>query len=149
MDPGLKNPNNKFVESGKKSQSGSRVQILVDSVKWKELQMHTCKKHPRTCPNSIIDSEEFFRFTVVFLQPFAFFSFLCFFSPSPFFESLFVLYTMVFSPFSPSTCESGVGSFPVPSRPSLNLLLLAVRLLVYYSDITSKLMQLESQLSSI
>ena len=58
MDPGPKSPNNKFVESGRKNQLGSRVQIFVDSVKWKELQMHTCKKHPRTCPNSMIDSEE-------------------------------------------------------------------------------------------
>ena len=150
MDPGPKSPNNKFVESGRKTQSGSRVQILVNSVKWKELQIHTCKMHPRTWPNSVIDSEEFFRFTVVFLQPFALFSFLCFFfPPSPFFESLFVLYTMVFSPFSPSTCESGVGSFLVPSRPSLNLLLLAVRLLVYCSGITSTLMRTEHQLGSI
>ena len=31
-----------------------------------------------------------------------------------FFYSLFVLYTMVFAPFSPSTCESGVGSFLSP-----------------------------------
>ena len=149
IDPAPKSPNNKFVESGRKSQSGSRVQILVDSVKWKELQMHTCKKHPRTCPNSMIDNEEFFRFTVAFLQPFALFSFLCFFSLSPFFESLFVLYTMVFSQFSPSTCESDVESFPVPSRPPLNFLLLTVRLLVYYSDITSTLMRPESQLDSI
>ena len=45
--------------------------------------MHTCKKHPRTCPNNMIDSEEFFIFTVVFLQPFALFSFLCFFFLRP------------------------------------------------------------------
>ena len=83
MDPSPKSLNNKFVESGRKSQSGSKIQILVDSVKWKELQMHTCKKHPRTCPNSMIDSEEFFRFTVAFLQPFALFSFLCFFLHPP------------------------------------------------------------------
>ena len=82
MDPGPKSPNNKFVESGRKSQSRSRVQILVDSIKWKELQMHTCKKHPWTCPNSMIDSQEFFRFTVAFLQPFALLSLLCFFSSS-------------------------------------------------------------------
>ena len=54
--------------------------MLVDSVEWKELHMHACKKHPRTCPNRMIDSEEFFRFTVVFLQPFALFSFSLFFS---------------------------------------------------------------------
>ena len=148
MDLGPKSPNNKFVESGRKSSSESRVKILVDSIKWKELHMHTCKKHPRTCPNNMIDSEEFFLFTVVFLQPFALFSFLCF-SPSFSSSSLFVLYTMVFVPFSPSTCESDVGSFSVLVRPSLNLLLLAVRLLVYYSGITSTLMRPEGLLGSI
>ena len=144
MDPGPKSPNNKFVESGRKNYSESRVKILVDSIKWKELHMHTCKKHPRTCPNNMIDSEEFFLFTVVFLQPFALFSFLFFFFFCPLFpESLFVLYTMVFVPSSPSTCESDVGSFSVPVRTSLNLLLLAVRLLVYCSGITSILMRPE------
>ena len=44
---------------------------------------------------------------------------VCVFSPSPFFESLFVLYTMVFAPFSPSTCESGVGSFSCSPSPFL------------------------------
>ena len=84
-----------------------------------------------------------FFFTVVFLQPFVFFFSLLIF------ESLFVLYTMVFAPFSPSTCELGVGSFSVQSRTSLNLLLLAVRLLVYCSGITSTLMRPESWLGSI
>ena len=150
MDPGPKSPNNKFVESGRKSQSESRVKILVDSIKWKELHMHTCKKHPRTCHNNMIDSEEFFLFTVVFLQHFALFSFLCFFFLRPLFlESLFVLYTMVFVPFSPSTYESDVGSFSVPVCPSLNILLLAIRLLIYCSGITSTLMQPEGQLDSI
>ena len=73
--------------------------------------MHTCKKHPLTCPISMIDNEELFLFTVVFLPPFFLFFFLVFFLRSPFFEFLFVLYTMVFAPFPPSTCESGVGSF--------------------------------------
>ena len=91
---------------------------MVDSVKGKELHMHTYKKHPRLWPNSMIDSEEFFLFTVVFHQPFALFSLLCF-SFSHFFESLFVLYTMVFAPFSPSTCESGVRSFFCPLSPLL------------------------------
>ena len=115
------------------------VKILVDSIKWRELHMLTCKKHPQTYPNNMIDSEEFFLFTVVFLQPFALFSFL----RPLFLESLFMLYTMVFVPFCPSKCESDVGSFSVPVRPSLNLLLLAVRLLVYCSGITSTLMQPE------
>ena len=146
MDSGPKSPNNKFVESGRKNQSESRKKILVDSVKMKELHMHQYKKHHRSYPNSMIDSVEFFLLTIVFLQPFVLFLF--FFRP-PLFESLFVLYTMVFAPLSPSTCESGVGSFSVPCRPSLNLLLLAVRLLVYYSGITSTLMRPESQLGSI
>ena len=41
-----------------------------------------------------------------------------FFQLPPFFFSFFVLYTMVFTPFPPSTCGSGVGSpfslFPLP-----------------------------------
>ena len=143
MDSGLKSPNNKFVESGRKSWSESRVKLLVDSVKWKELHMHTGKKHPRTCPNNMIDSEESLLFTVVFLQPFALFSFFIFFS-LPFLWIPFRVIYYGFAPSSPSTCESGVGSFPVPYRPSLNLLLLAVRLLVYCSGITSTLMRPES-----
>ena len=147
MDSGPKSPNNKFVESERKSQSESREKILVDSVKRKELHMHQYKKHHRSCPNSMIDGIEFFLFTVVFLQPFAFFLFFSFrFSP---FESLFTLYTMVFAPFSLSTCESGVGSFPVPFCPSLNLLLLIVRMFVYCSGITSTLIRPESQLGNI
>ena len=141
-----KNPNNEFVESGRKNQSEYRKNILVDSVKGKELHIHKYKKYLRICPNSMINNTELFLFTVVFLQSFALFLFF-FFRP-PFFESLFVLYTMVFAPFSPSTCESGVGSFSVPFRLSLNLPLLAVRLLVYCSGITSTLMRLESQLGS-
>ena len=89
---------------------------MVDYVKGKELHMHRYKKHPRSCPNRMIDSVEFFLFTVAFLQPFALFLFVFFFS-TPFFESLFVLYTMVFAPFSPSTCESSVGSFSCPLSP--------------------------------
>ena len=56
----------------------------------------------------------------------SFFFFLLFLSPPPFFWSIFVLYTTVFTPISPPTCESGVQSFSVPFRPSLNFLLLAV-----------------------
>ena len=46
MDPGPKSPNNKFVESGRKSYSKSRIKILIYSVKWKESHMHTYKKYP-------------------------------------------------------------------------------------------------------
>ena len=129
MDLGPKSPNNKFVESGRKSYSESREKILVNSVKGKELHMHKYKKHPRLCPNSMINGLEFFLSFLLlyfFNLPFPF----CF-SSSFCFSFLFLLYTMVFVPSSLSTCESGVGSFPVPSRTSLNLLLLAVRLLVY------------------
>ena len=147
MDSSSRSPNNKFVKSGRKNQSESREKILVDSVKGKELYMHQYKKHHRSCPNNMIDNVEFFLLTVVFLQPFALF--FCFFFRPLLFESIFVLYTMVFAPLSLSTCESGVGSFPVPFCPSLNLLLLTIRLLVYCSGITSTLMRPESQLGSI
>ena len=43
--------------------------------------MHQYKKHPQSCPNSMIDGIEFFLFTIVFLQPFALFLF--FFRPLP------------------------------------------------------------------
>ena len=118
-----------------------RYRLLV--FKGKNCTCNNAEKHPRSCPNSVINSLEFFLFTVVFLRPY----FLFFSSFS--FGFLFMLYTMVFAPFSPSTCESGVGNFLVPSRTSLNLLLLAVRLLVYCSGITSTLMRLESWWGSI
>ena len=146
MDSGPKSPNNKFVESGRKSKSESREKILEDSIKRKELHMHKYKKYSRSCPSSMIESTEFFLFTVVFFQHFAlfFFLFCSFFFFFLFFWSLFVLYTTVFTPISPPTCESGVQSFSVPFRPSLNLLLLAVRLLIHCSGIISTLMQPES-----
>ena len=83
MDPGPRSPNNKFIESGRKCQSESRIKILVYSVKRKELHAHRCKKYPRTCPSIGTKSNEFFFFfTVVFLQPFAlFFSFFFFLLP--------------------------------------------------------------------
>ena len=116
-----------------------RYRLLV--FKGKSYTCKNAKKHPRLCLSSVINSLEFFLFTVVFLQPFFLSSV---FSHVFLFEFLFVLYTMVFAPFSPSTCESGVRSFPVPSRTSLNLLLLAIRLLVYCLGITSTLMRPES-----
>ena len=151
MDSGPKSPNNKFVESGRKSQFKSREKILEDSTKRKELHMHKYKKYPRSCSSSMIESTKFFFFIVVFLQPFALFFFFCYglFFFVSFFLSLFVLYTTVFTPISPPTCESGVQSFSVPFRLSLNILLLTVRLLVHCSDITSTLLQPESQLGSI
>ena len=72
------------------------------------------------------------------------FLFSSLFSLCLFFWSLLVLYTMIFPPTSPPTCELGVQNFSVPFRPSLNLLLLAVRLLFYCSGITSTLIRPES-----
>ena len=58
----------------------------------------------------MIKSTQFFHFSL-FLS--LYFSYLLFFSPYSF--PFFVLYTMTFWPFSPSTCGSGVGSpfFPL------------------------------------
>ena len=94
---------------------------MVYSIKRKELHAHICKKYPRTCSSIGTKSNEFFFFTVVFLQPFAlFFSFFFFLLPflSPF---LFIFLRIIyygFTPFPPSTCGSGVGShfslFPLP-----------------------------------
>ena len=61
----------------------------------------------------MINNMELFLFTVVFLPPFALFFSFSFFS-SLFLESIFVLYTVVLVPFSPSTCGLGVGSFFCP-----------------------------------
>ena len=82
MDLGPRSPNNKFIESGRKWQSESRIKILVYSVKRKELHVHRCKKYSQTCSNIEAKSNEFFFFTVVFLQPFALFlSFFFFLLP--------------------------------------------------------------------
>ena len=86
---------------------------MLYSVKREELHAHRCKKYHRTCPSIGTKSNEFFFFTVVFLQPFAlFFSFFFFLIPflSPF---LFIFLRIIyygFTPFPPSTCGSGVGS---------------------------------------
>ena len=121
MDSGPRSPNNKFIESGRKCQSESRIKILVYSVKREELHAHRYKKYPRTCPSIGTKSNEFFFFTVVFLQPFSlFFSF--FFFLLPFLSSFLFIFLRIiyygFTPFPPSTCGSSVGSpfflFPLP-----------------------------------
>ena len=61
------------------------------------------KKHPRLSPNGVINSLEFFPFFVIFLKPLFFSLFLLSF--------LFMLYTMIYAPFSPYTCELGFGNF--------------------------------------
>ena len=98
MDQGPKSPNNKFVESVRKSWSESRIKILTYSVIKKELSAYIFRKYPRTCSNNKTESTIFFLFAVVFLQPFLFslsFS-VCFSSVPFFFSSFFVLYTMAF-----------------------------------------------------
>ena len=86
---------------------------MAYSVIKKELSAYIFRKYPRTCPNNKTESTIFFLFAVVFLQPLCslslfFFSSLFFLSPS--FFLFFVLYTMTFLPFPPSTCGSGGGS---------------------------------------
>ena len=149
MDSGPKSPNNKFVESGRKSQFESKEKILEYRLKRKKLHMHQYRKYPLSCLTSKINSTKFLSFTIVFLPPFSLsFSFLFFFF-LPSFLSFFVLYTTVFTPISPPTCKSGVQSFSVPFRRPLNLLLLVVRLMVHCSGITSTLIRPENQLGSI
>ena len=102
--------------AGEKCQSESRIKILVYSVKRKELYSYIYRKYPRTCPSTRTESIIFFLFAVVFLQPlcsfFFFFFFLQSFSVSPPFSlsSYYILWFFFFTPFPPSTCESGVGS---------------------------------------
>ena len=88
-----------------------RYRLLV--FKGKSCTCNNAEKHPRSCPNSVINSLEFSLFTVVFLQPFFLSSAFSFFRP-PLFEFFFLLYTMVFALSLPSTCELGVWKFPCP-----------------------------------
>ena len=94
---------------------------MVYSVKREELYAHRCKKYPWTCPSIGTKSNEFFFFTVVFLQHFAiFFSFFFFLLPflSPFLFIFLRIIYYIFTQFPPSTCGSSVGShfslFPLP-----------------------------------
>ena len=153
MDPGPRSPSNKFVESGRKCQSESRIKILVYSVKREELYAHRCKKYPRTCPSVGTKSNEFFLFTVVLLQPFVLFLFL-FLSSIFFCLLLFLFLSIIYYGFLHHFLHPRVGQvlgviflcFPCLF---LNLPFLAVRLLVHCSGITSTLMRPESQLGSI
>ena len=153
MDPGPRSPNNKFIESGRKCQSESRIKILVYSVKRKELHAHKCKKYPRTCPSTETKSNEFFFFIVLFLQPFALFFSFFFFLPFLSF-SLFIFLRIIYYSFLHHFLHPRVGQvliviflcFPCLF---LNFPFLAVRLLVHCSDITSTLMRPESQLGNI
>ena len=109
MDPGPQSPNNKFVEGGIKSQSGSKAKILDSSVRRKELYVYISTKGilGYALVLSLV-STQFFLFFSFSLSYLFFFSLLSFF-PS------FVLYIMALSPFPPSTCGLGVQSSFSPS----------------------------------
>ena len=123
---------------------------MVYSVKGKKLHAHTCKKYPRTCPSTMTKSVEFLLFTVVFLHPFALslslsLLFLIFFlSSSPL--NLFSYYILWFLHqfLHPHVGQRWESFFSVLPCLFLNLSLLAVRLLVHYSGITSTLIRPES-----
>ena len=104
---------------------------MIYSVKWKESHMHTYKKYSCTWPVSMIDNEEFFIFTVVFLfsSPFLWI----------FFRVIYYCFCTISSIHVWVKCWESF--FSVLPRLSLNLLLLTVRLLVYCSGITSTLMR--------
>ena len=153
MDPSPRSPNNKFIESGRKCQSESRIKILVYSVKRKELHAHKCKKYPRTCPSTGTKSNEFFFFIVVFLQPFALFFSFFFFLPFLSF-SLFIFLRIIYYSFLHHFLHPRVGQvlgvlFLCFLCLFLNFPFLAVRLLVHCSGITFTLMRPESLLGSI
>ena len=138
MDPGPRSPNNKFVESGRKCQSKSRIKILVYSVKREELHSHRCKKYPWTCLSIGIKSNESFFFYCCLSSSF----FLSF--------SFFVLYTLVLHHFLHPRVGQVLGViFSCFPCLFLNLPFLTVRLLVHCSRIISTLMRPESQLCSI
>ena len=121
---------------------------MVYSVKRKKLHAHTCKKYPRTCPSTMTKSAEFFHFTVVFLQPFALslsFLFLVFFLVSLPLDPFRIIYYGFYTSSSIHVWVRRWESFfSVLPCLSLSLPLLAVRLLVHCSGITSTLMRSES-----
>ena len=61
---------------------------MEDSINRKELHMYKYKKYPWSCRSNVIESTEFFLYTVVFIQPFA---------PTFFFFFFFVLSSFSFS----------------------------------------------------
>ena len=150
MDQGPKSPNNKFVESVRKSWSESRIKILTYSVIKKELSAYIFRKYPRTCPNNKTESTIFFLFAVVFLQPFLFslsfsLSFpVCFSSVSLLFLFLRIIYYDFFYHVLHSRVDQVVEIIFFCFSPLfLNLPFLAVRLRVHCSGITSTLMRSE------
>ena len=78
MDSGPTSPNNKFVESGEKASLNLEKRFRLLVFKEKSYTCNNAEIHPRSCPGRVINSLKFFRFTVVFLQPF-FLSFAFFF----------------------------------------------------------------------
>ena len=72
-----------------------RFRLLV--FKEKSYTCNNAEKHPRSCPSSVINSLEFFLFTVVFLRPFFLSSFFFFFLPPSFSLNSFSCYIPWFS----------------------------------------------------
>ena len=86
---------------------------MAYSVKKKEFYAYIYRKYRRTCPSTKTESTKFFLFAVVFFFLSVLFLtvlFLVCFFPPPLFFLFFVLYTMAFLQFPPSTCGSGGGS---------------------------------------
>ena len=146
-DLGPKSPNNKFVESGRKSYSESRIKILVYSVKRKELYSYIYRKYPRTCPSTRTETIKFFLFFCCISLTFMFFLF--FLSSLFLCVLLFLFLRIIYYGFLHHFLHPRVGQvlgvlfFCFPCL-FLNLLFLAVRLLVHCSGITSTLMRPES-----
>ena len=154
MDPVPKSPNNKFVKSGRKSQSESRTKILVYSVKRKELHAHTCKKYPRTCPSTMTKSTEFFLLLLYFYNLLLSLSLFLF-------SSLFFSVPLSLNPFSyyilwflhhflhPRVGQVLGVLFLCSPLLLLEPSILSCKAAIHYSGITSTLMWPESQLGSI
>ena len=106
LDSGPTSPNNRFVERGRKSQPKFRKKGNSCECLGRIVIQARYKNHHRLSQNNMIKSMEFFLLLLYFLN----FLFLCFFSP-PFFGHIFMLYTMIFVPFSPYTCKLGFESF--------------------------------------
>ena len=123
---------------------------MAYSVIKKELYVYIFRKYPRTCPNNKMESTIFFLFAVVFLQPFLFslsfsLSFSVCFLPCPFlFLFLRIIYYGFFYHFLHPRVDQVVEVLFFCFSPLfLNLPLLAIRLRVHCSGITSTLMRLE------
>ena len=75
---------------GKKASLNLKKKFRLLVFKEKNYTCNNAEKHPRSCPSSVINSLEFFLFTIVFLQPF--FPLFCF-SPCP---SLWIPFRVIY-----------------------------------------------------